>query len=116
MNNRRRLALTLALLLTLGGVLASNPASACITITYDTDWTVSVAGQHFGYQVIRYTSPLSTPEVARFTRYHVLVCGSLILNLDYPPHRRAFICTLILLKLFLLFGWLTCRTSDDAHD
>ncbi|HEY9173177.1 MAG TPA: hypothetical protein VI136_12910 [Verrucomicrobiae bacterium] len=74
------------------------------------------AGQHFGSQVIRYTSPLSTPEVSRFTRDHILVGGPLILDLDVPPHPRALICTLCLLTLVGLAGWLTGRTRRNDHD
>lgn len=56
-------------------LLCVTTVRACVTVTYDVDLTICIAGQHYGYQVIRYTSPLSTPQTPRFTLYHVVVLG-----------------------------------------
>ncbi len=82
-------------------LLCGSVGDACVTVTCDVDLTLCIAGQHFGYQVIRYTSPLSTPQVPRFTLYHVVVLGPLMLNLDYPPHRQLLVIALCVLAIQL---------------
>ncbi len=88
-------------------LLCLSTGSACVTVTYDVDLTACIAGQHFGYQIIRYTSPLSTPAAPRFTRYHVIACGPLVVNLDYPPHRQLLVVALCLLAIQLACWALT---------
>ena len=92
-------------------ILCGSVGDACVTVTRDIDLTLGFGDQRFGYQIIRYTSPLSTPQVPRFTRYHVIVCGPLVVNLDYPPHRRCVVVVLALLAI-LLADWALSREDD----
>ncbi len=92
-------------------LLCVSAGHACVTVTYDVDATICIVGQHYGYQVIRLTSPLSTPDAPRFTRYHVLACGPLLVNLDYPPHRRCVVVVLALLAIQVAC-WALSREDD----